>query len=457
MSKRLLAVGLAVLLIVSMLIAFAPTLAHSASAPPSAAGSGAKEASQPAASVGLTLLNGYGYTETSFYPGEVGWGSLFFIVTDPLDKAVNVTITDPNATRDGVPSPAYHYQATLNTTTSTFDSYTAGVFYAFPSNLSYAGVWTVSASAPSGGTIQENVTLYLYYTTVSTTVGTGSTLPGYGFGLFWSTLLEANGATLYTHATAVTLYGTYTGNGTVQSFTPKGGTPLATPGAGHGEYLGVVPANATPGTLIHLQVAAVTNLSGTIVENESAGIVVRVGALTVHGLGMTGVPPSCTTLDTSFATGSVIAACIQAGSTYAAAFTPISGLPVTVQYWNGTAHVTPSGAPTALSTNATGEAAFTFVANSPPFIMEAAGNDALNFTVSVPGAATFYQWTVWDNASWTLTGPAPASGIVQLSLDHTNYYAGATATATWSVSSTNAAKVGPLTATGSFLPFRVKH
>ncbi|HTT45207.1 MAG TPA: hypothetical protein VMH38_04240 [Thermoplasmata archaeon] len=448
MSKRLLAVGLAVLLIVSMLIAFAPTLAHSASAPPSSAGSGVEEASHPAASVGLTLLNGYGYAETNYYPGDVGWGSLYFIVTDPLDKAVNVTITDPNATRDGVATPAYHYMATLNTTTSTYNSYTTGVHYAFPSNLPYAGVWTVNATAPSGGSIQENVTLYLYYTTLSTTVGTGSTLPDHGFGLFWTTPLESNGATLYTRATAVTLYGTYTGNGTVQSFTPKGGIPLATPSAGHGEYLGVVPANTTPGTLIHLEVSAVTNLSGTVVENESNSIVVRVGAIAINGVGITGVPTCSLVNDFFFASDTVIAACLQAGSSYGGAFTPISGLPVTVQFWNGTHHVTPAGAPTNLTTNATGEAGFTFLANSPPFIVQSTGDDALNFTVSVPGADTFYQWVAWDNVSWTLTGPTTPTGIVKLSLDHTNYYAGATATATWGVSSTNASKVGTLTATG---------
>ncbi|HYA55074.1 MAG TPA: hypothetical protein VEG42_05685 [Thermoplasmata archaeon] len=451
MSHRTLALGLAVLLIASLLlVVFTSPIANAASTP-RATSSGERAAIAPAAtSITATLYNGYGDSLTAFYPGAVGWGSLAFLVYDPVDKVVNVTVTDPNATRDGVATPAFHFNATLNTTTHTYDSYTAGVFYKFPSNLMYGGGWKVNFSATAGGSLNVNITTYLYENDLSSTVGTGSTLPGESFGVFWSTLLDANEASLYTHATSVKLYGTYTGNGATQNLTAAGGILLPSPGLGHGEWLGVVPENVGPGTLIHIDVAAVTNVSGTVVENETSSIEIRVGALTIEGVGLTGVPPDCALVnDGYFYTGSVIASCAEVGATYNDVFTPIAGLTVMVQYWNGTAHVMPAGAPTALTTNVSGEAAFTFIANSPPFAEESAPHaDALNFSVNLSGAGTYYHWKVWENATWTLDGLLSPTGIVTLSLDHTNYYEGVNGTATWAVSSTNLSKTGPLTAVG---------
>jgi hypothetical protein len=450
MSPRSLALALAVLLTVSMLFVLVPTQAHPA---PSAGGvsAGARDAARPAAAVAATIVNGNDVPTTTFYPGATGAGSLYFIVTDPLDHAVNVTITDPNASRDGVLSPAFHYEATLNSTTSTYNSYTGGVFYAFPASIPYAGHWNVNFSAPLGGYFTENVSLRLYYTSLSTTTGSSATLPGMPIGVFWSVHSESNGATLYTHATSVTLRGSYAGNGTVQGLFPSSGVALTPASSGSGEWTGFVPANTTPQTQLHFEVSAVTNVSGSVVENESANISLDVGTVTIHGFGITAVPPTCDLVDQYFfTTGSAIAACLQVGASWFGGFTAVAGLPITVAYWNGTAHVTPSGAPTALTSNASGEAAFTFVANSPPFITwnTAPYADALNFTVSVPGAGTHYQWTAWENATWTLTGPSSASGLVQLSLDHTNYYPGVTATATWSISSTNLTKTGAITAIG---------
>ena len=450
MSHRSLAVGLVVLLIASTLIAFAPALAHSAPPARTAASPGLHVSSQPAAAIVPTVINGLGYDTTYFYPGYPGWGTFYFAVTDPLDRAVNVTITDPNATRDGVSSPAFHYVATLNATTHSFTSYPSGPSgssYKFPSVV-YGGHWKVNFSATAGGTVDENLTLLIYSTSLFTSVGSGSTLPGQPFSVFWQTNLDVNNAP-YTHATNVILYGSYTGNGTTQSLTPAKGIALSTPGAGFGQWSGTVPSNAGPNTLIHIEVSAITNVSGGIAENESSNITVRVGAVYIEGVGITGLPPTCTLVnDLYFTAGTDIAACIQAGSNYGGAFTPIPGLAVMVQYWNGTHHVSPVGAPTALTTNATGEAGFTFLANIPPFInyFTGVGLNALNFTVNVTGASKFYHWTAWSNDSFELYPPAMGTGIVQLSLDHSTYYVGDTGTATWAVNSTNFAQTGPLTA-----------
>jgi hypothetical protein len=449
MARRVLAVVLATLVAISTLIALAPAQAHGLST--AAAGSSQARTGALPAAITYTVLNGYGYATTEFYPGEVGWGSLYFIVTDATDQAVNVTISDPHAARDGVAAPAFHYQATLNTTTSTFNSYNAHVGYNFPASLPYGGQWTVNFSAPNGGSVQQNITLFVYYTVLSTSVGNGATLPGQDLSVLWSLYLGSNGAGFYTHATNVWITGHYMGNGTLQNFFPQGRLALTPVNTGQGTWSGAVPANATPDSQVRFQVYAITNVSGQVVENESSNVTVRVGALSVFGYTIIPSPPNCGFAKSfAFYNGSTIAACIQAGASYFGSFTPISGLPVSVAYWNGTAHVTPGGAPTALTTNSSGEAAFTFVATHPPFVLMSASliDDALNLTVIVPGASAMYTWTQWLNVSWVLVPATTGSGLVQVSLDHTQYYEGATATASWSVGSSNLTQTGPITVTG---------
>ena len=274
MSHRILAVGLTVLLatflIASMLFVFTSGPTHAPARAETV--TGPKEAAAPAAAIAATILDGYDVVTNQFYLGAVGYGSLYFIVNDPLDSVVNVTITDPNAARDGVGTPAYTYAATLNATTHTFNSYTKGVSYTFPASVLYGGQWTVNFSAHAGGTVLENVSLYLYYTSLTTTTGSSATLPGQAIGVFWALNLDSNAASPYTRATSVTIYGSYTGNGTLTSLFSPGGQALGPVSAGRGEWTGTVPKNAGPGTQLHFEVSAVTNVSGKVVENESANI-----------------------------------------------------------------------------------------------------------------------------------------------------------------------------------------
>lgn len=432
----------------SVLLALAPPLSHRSST--DAATAARPEVALQPALVTYSVLNGYGITTNDFYPGELGWGTLYFVITDTLDRTVNVTITDPNAARDGVASPAYQYVATLNTTTSTFDSYTTHVGYAFPSTLLFGGTWNVNFSAPNAGSFNQSVSLFLYYTQLSTSVGTGATLPGEPLSVFWWLFLDSNGATLYTHATNVWISGTYLGNGTLQNLFPQGRVALTPASSGRGQWNGLVPANVTPNSLIRFEVSAITNVSGQIAENESANTSVAVGILSINDWGVSPAPPNCSFLKYgTLPTGTLISSCLQAGASYFDGFTPISGLPVTVNYWNGTVHATPTGAPTQLSTDASGEAAFTFLATVPPFSQSSTVPilNALNFTVNVPGAGVRYAWTQWLNATWTLRAGNSASGIVQVSLDHTEYYVGATATVAWSVGSSNITATGPVSTT----------
>ena len=443
MRSRSVVAALVVLLTVSLLLAFAPVL-HGAAAAPSSVRTASTPA--PAATVGLTVLNGNDQVTNQFYPGEGVFGTLYFVVTDPLDHAVNVTLTDPNAARDGVPAPAFHYEATLNTSTSTFDSFSAHIGFTFPASLPYGGQWTINVSAPNGGSIQQTIWVYVYYLSVNTSTGIGSTLPGQSISVIWVLFSNANGLSIYTRATSVTIAGSYTGNGTTQTLFPHGPVALAGASTGEGQWTGTVPANATPNSVLNLEIWAVTNVSGQVAENESSNFTISVGTLVIQNFGLNFAPPDCQFTVAVYVTeGSVMSPCVQAGSSYFGSFTPIAGLAVTTGFWNGTAHVTLPGVPTNLRTNQSGEAAFTFTASSPPFALYPAhGSNSVNLTVTVAGATGPYTWTQYLNLSFNVLAGNFAAGLVSDSLSATQYYPGQNATVTWSVSTTNLSATGPI-------------
>ena len=454
MSRAAVAVALVLVLVMSVLVGFV-AVGHAAPAR-SPTGLGRTAAAVvpsnagPAAGPSYALYNGYDGGTTTYYLGEVGYNTLNFAVTDFLDHDVNVTITDPNASRDSVATPAFTYEAHLNTTTSSFDSYMAGVHYTFPT-LPYGGVWVVNFSAPTAGYVTQNVTLQTYYVDASGSVSyPQSTLPGMPISVFWWAYLDANENSLYAHATQVWLEGHYTGNGTSQNLFPGGWVQLTT--GSWGEWNGTVPLNASADTAIVLDVFVVTNVSGKIAENESRGVDIYVGALYIDSYGVTLYPAFCLgNYYTYIPVGTLIGACIEVTSDYEDSLTPFAGLPVTISYWNGVATVTPTGTvTTSTTTNAVGDVTVVFNGTSPPFATELQypGYDSVNFTVKVPGAdSPGGPWTVWENLSdWVLTPFSGASGVVQLSLDHTEYYPGSTATATWAISSSNSALTGPITA-----------
>ncbi len=453
MSHRLLAVALTAVLIVS---AAAVLLSAASPAAPSAApvGASAPAASTPAAGPYYELYNGYGEaSDNQYYPGEVGWGTLTFYVYDADDHDVNVTITDPNATRDGVGSPAFSYEAVLNTTTHSFNSASVGVQYTFP-DLPYGGTWVVNFSAPVVGYVTQNITLSVYYAAAASSVAyPQSILPGGSFSLFWWAYLESDGYTLYTHATNVSVDAVYRANGTTTNFFPTGIVQL--PVGSWGEWNGTVPLNATANQDIEFSFWIVTVVNGVVAENESASTYVDVGHLVIDSYGLTFAPGVCLGVhDTGIAVGTTAGACIRAGAEYAGYFSPISGLPVTIGYWNGTQHVTPQGSPpTSATTNVNGTVEVTFNATAP-FVNELTYPyyDAINWTVVVPGAnSTVSHWTLWENYTWVIDPYADASGVVTVSFDHTQYYVGSTATISWSISSSDEAVTGPITASTWFV------
>jgi len=457
MSRRVIALVLALVMIASSLLAFAPGATAHAMKPASARVSAA---TTPAVS-SLTprVLNGHDHSTGTFYPGETYSGTLFFSVTDSAagDKSVNVTLTDPNATRDGVASPALSVEETLNTTATPhfYNSYVTNVNYTFSGAIPYNGLWTVNFSESASNYVDVVISVQVYSVDVYSSVGDGVTLPGQPLTVYWSLYSEANDAT-YTRATNVFITGTYDGNGTTQKLFTPANTPLSGAATGYGMWQGTIPGNAVPDTSLDIEVYAYTNVSGVTIQNESNTVDVAIGELTIWDWGLTLAPPTCSfTSGSPFGAGSTLAGCVQVGA-YDGTFTPIAGLSLTLGFWDGTAHVTPAGAPNTLTSNASGEAAYTFVASAPPFVVSThtTVDNAVNYTLTDPHAyAKGFAWTVYENETWVLVPPLTGFGYVNVTLDKSEYYVGGTATVTWSVQSSNASKTGALTPEGWWIRY----
>ncbi len=449
MSRRLIAVVLAAVLIASLSAALlgAIPVGRGASAP-SDATPGAAANVQPSTDIYPTLYNGVGNpSDSHYYPGVPGYGTLEFYIYDTVDHTVNVTVVDPNATRDHVASPAFSYTATINATTYSFYSGAFGVSYAFP-DLGYGGTWLVNFSAPSGN-VSEKVVLYTYSVSAeSSAYYPQSILPGDAFTLTWAAYLDTNGATLYTGATNVSIVGHYRTDGTTKNFFPSG--IMALPVGSWGTWSGTVPLNATADQDIEFTIWMTTVVGGQVAENESDTVDVSVGHVVIQQDGLFLIASECLGYhEADIPAGSLVASCVRAGSEYGGEFTAISGLTVTVAYWNGTHHITaPGNPPVSGVTNANGTFEVLFNATAP-FVNELQYPyyDAVNFTVTVPGAnSTVSVWTLWDNLTWAIDPYPFASGVVSVALDHTEYYVDTNATVTWSISSSSEGVTGPITA-----------
>jgi len=448
MSRRLIAVVLAVLMIASTFLALGATAAGRSAAPTAPAPSAGVAPS--VTSLSEETYQGLGGYTTTFYPGQTYFGSLFYQVSDSTttDHNVNITLTDPNATRDGVPTPAYHYEATLNSTTHSYNSWQANVGYVFPATLPYGGEWTLNFSESATNYVDVTLTVEVYSINAGSSLGYAAVLPGTSYTIYWNLTSNSNGATLYTHATGVYITGNYWGNTSYQPlFTHPKNIALTGASSGWGSFNGVIPANATPGFDVYLELWAITNVSGGTAENQSINLDIYVGSLYIQ-TGLIAAPPACDLSDRQpFAVGTTLASCVKVSADWYGELYPVSGATATVAYWNGTTHVSPAGAPTTVTTNQFGEALFTFVADSPPFATTVHPEvyNAVNISVAIPGADTHgYHWTAYSNESFLLLTPLSGFGVVNVTLDKTQYFPGQSAKVTWTIHSSDPNATGAI-------------
>jgi hypothetical protein len=468
MSSRALIIAIAVLLVASSIVVFGSSEAR-ASPMTTVQKVGAVHPS--VSTLELRTSSGacpYSYcNETRYATGTTsgfGYGSntLFFAVRDPTtDGFVNFTLSDNNASRDGVAQPAFHVEVPINNTTFEYFSYQHGISYTFPSTLKIGGTWTVSAMAPLGGNVSYNITVYTFSTYATGSPYSGSiVLPGESITTAYESVFDANDAPA-TSVTNVALDGWYYGaNGTFMDLFPGGIVTL--PAASFGSYTWKVPANATYDDEVFLEIWTTIVVNGQVAENHSAGVQYLVGGVTVYYFDMESNYGGFCNANSDgynpyFASGSYIQVCAVVGASGGeGGFSPVPGLPVAINFWNGTNVVTPpGGVPTSLTSNATGTIAFSFWANFPQFssYYQYPFYNSVNLTVSDPAAMpvpTNGYYTYWSNNTFYLE-PNEVSVGVTVSLNQLAYFPGQPITATWTLTSTNSTKTGTISADAWYL------
>jgi hypothetical protein len=458
MARRTLILGLAVLLIASTMLVLGPAEVRGAAPSPSTHTTAVHPALTTIRLETSTGGNPLSNITTFYSGGYYGPGSntLYFSVFDPTaDNSVNFTLNDPNATRDNVGSPAFSATVNLNTSTGTYFSWQTGVSYTFPSGLAIGGGWNVSVSAPLGGTVSYPIfvsTYHLYF------FGNPSfdslVLPGEPINVGWEALTDANGAP-DSHLTNVSIDGWYyADNGTYMNLYSQGIVALSPTALGN--YSFKIPENATYGKVVELEVWASIRSNGVAAENISSFAFYTVGTVMINYVHLasqtSSVCPAFTT--TGYSSGDTVEVCAQVGAGYAKSFTPVSNLPVAIHFWDGANVVTaPGNPPTSLRSNASGNIAFSFAADNPPFTSayKYAFYNSVNLTVTDPGATSISSnWTYDWNQTFYVYAPA-ASGAVSVVLNQLEYYPGQAAIATWTLGSSNSTVTGALTAVGWYL------
>jgi len=102
-------------MIAATVLVLGPHTASPAAAAPSTVAARPAAASAPGATEHTGVFDGYylfydGFGDLNdppiYYLGEYGYDTMNFYVYNDVNKTVNVTLTDPNATRDGLTTPS---------------------------------------------------------------------------------------------------------------------------------------------------------------------------------------------------------------------------------------------------------------------------------------------------------------------------------------------------------------
>lgn len=459
MSRRLWALAIAVLMIGSAIAAASVASREGSGSSGAALTSATSSGARPAAGIlDVALFDGYGYETDVFYSGTSPYSEMFFEILDTAgDHDVNFTITDPNATRDGVGSPAYHIEVPINATTFLYKSWLTNVHYDLPAALVYGGIWNLTVSAPLAGSLLHPFTVDTYYLTTTATPNSGSVvLPGESVSFFWQIVsdqyIDSDYAGPYTHVTNLTMWAVYTGfNGTVNESMPLLAHEWTSVTINPvGEMSLTIPDNATPGFYVEVELYATVYLNGDMVENESGAVDFLVGFPAVdYAYAFDEPTTGCDENYDAFNVGQTVFACAIVGAAYGDEFTAVGGVAVNIHYTNESGTVTVPGAPTSQTASSTGEISFSFVATSPPFSWTYFGypySNSINYTPIDPMATAwaethYHYWYAYD---FYLEPPA-ATGDVAVVLNQAVYFPGQTISATWTVGTSNSTVTGPLT------------
>jgi hypothetical protein len=351
--------------------------------------------------------------ETGLSNGQVNWAVVDTVTTD---KTATVTITDKNASRDGLPTPAF--TTTANLTGGANYSYVYGFHYLLPVNLTYGGAWEISATAGSV-TATANFTVWTY--NVESGLSASYALPAESIMDSFLVDRDANDAP-YSAVTGITITGTYTTKTATIAVLP--GTPTHPATAETGAWSFTVPTDAS-GTLTVEVWANVTSNGVTLNQTTNSSLIV--GGLAAPSVALSSCPQSCG--GSPFAAGTQIYVNTYAG--ISGTRYPAAGLSETFKFLRGTGFVTmPSNVPTTLTTNAQGVASLSFFATVSSSMFSLKSLNTVSVTLADPQDPSLTDQTT--NVTFSLYQPT-AGPVMSAAFDQSQYFEGATATVNWAL------------------------
>jgi hypothetical protein len=381
------------------------------------AGQHAASAAPAATTLSVATTNQFGGTQTSFETGlrngQVNWAVVDTVTTD---KTATITITDKNASRDGLPTPAF--TTTANLTGGANYSYFYGFHYLIPVNLTYGGAWEISATAGSV-TATANFTVTTY--NVEAGLSAYEALPAQSVTDLFLVDRDANGAP-YSQVTAITITATYTTKSATTAVLP--GTPAHPATAATGSWSFTIPTDAFGSLTVEVW-ANVTSSGVTL--NQTTSNSLTVGGLAPPSVTLSTCPQSCG--GSPFAAGTQVYVNTFAG--ISGTSYPAAGLTETFKFLRGTGFVTmPSNVPTMLTTDAQGRASLSFFATASSSMFTLKGVNTVSVTLADPQDPSLTDQTY--NATFTLYQPTAAPAL-SASFSQSEYFEGATATVNWAL------------------------
>jgi hypothetical protein len=374
----------------------------------------------PAATIFIQTLDGDGFPQTHFY-SETGFdGSVYFEVSDASpDTSATVTITDQNATRDGVASPAISWTISLPAG-GMYDSVNYAQFYQIPVTVPYGGDWNISVSAALGGTFSTTFSVQTY--AVSMYIAPELILPAHSATVSFL-VVSASNAGPYTKVTSVVFGGTFLNTSfEEQPLTP---TVMTFPaGTTSGTFEITVPKNAEPDSFSETWIYANVSIPGSVNTTASE----------TYGLGVAALDTPSTLFSCAECSGNAAPANAQvlvgidASEFYNTYTQPAIGLQVAFHFQSGTTPLTsiPGNPPTTLTTNSEGIAEILFNASPSVFLTNQSNHVIINVTDPLNSAVSFNL-----SIAFTVIASSVAGVYLNAQLTQSFYYAGDVATVNW--------------------------
>ena len=424
--------ALALALVVTLVVSSLALASGTVRAAPAAM---APAAPHPAATDSISAVAYYGCASTF----TVGYacGGVYFSAFDPSDTTAVVTITDTNATRDGLPTTPV---ATWNVSFATGpfnDSLNWNIYYELPLTLQFGGWWNITIKGAAAGNASQ--LFYVHTYTVSMSPTQPVLLAQHTTRVLYFVDQTVNMAPM-TNLTALTVTARYLTN--TASWATLPGTPMALGTAAWGMFNASVPSDAS--TFGSIQFTLYANASaGTYPNSEVGFLSVPVGYVGNPQITLGTCPAGCTT--SVFTSGSPIYVDVQATIFGSTADGAASGLTATFDFLSGVTAVTPTGGyPKTITTNATGGAEILFIATASPTMFSTTTTNSVKVTLTDPlNAGASYGPST---ATFTLENQTPGTARLQVVMDSAQYFGGDTVTSTWQLGGLNSSIVQGWTA-----------